>query len=622
LPAPDSDPGFAGMGEKKTEFVEVGIGIMKKRNTQTGRFLAGIPPWVIIGAVAILVPIFLFWAVENINKQKEDATILLLEKGAALIRSFEAGTRTGMMGMSGGGFQLQRLLTETAEQPDIVHIIVTDMDGTVIAHSEPSERGQRYGGDLDLEQISRSRQIGWRQVADPDGVKVFEVFRQFLPTQRSLHGGFRGKRLYKRGRRPPDMEMANPPEPGRIIFVGLDMGPIESARREDVRHTVIMALILFLIGLSGIISLFLAQAYRSARVSLTRIKALSDTVVENMPIGLLTLDPEGKITSFNQTAESLLQRSSVEVVGKTASEIIPPQLMALFDERKSERDIVEREIDCVLGGGKTVPLEVSLSSLFGDNGEMLGDVLLFRDLTEVQELQKEVERNRRLASIGRLAAGIAHEIRNPLSSIKGFATYFKERYREVPEDQKTAEIMVQEVERLNRVIGQLLEFARPMKLNKVQANIDEVITYSIEMIQKQAQEKGIAIHTNLSPKTKDVSIDVDRIGQVFINLYLNAVEAMEQGGSLRVDSSLDEESGTATLVVSDTGRGIERGDLEHVFDPYFTTKQSGTGLGLAIVHRIIEAHRGEVKIESEPGKGTTVTIVLPFGSVDRLKAEG
>jgi two-component system sensor histidine kinase HydH len=599
-----------------------GIGIMKKKAAITTGFLAGIPLWVIIGAVVLLMPIFLFWAVENINKQKEDATILLLEKGAALIRSFEAGTRTGMMEMPGGSFQLQRLLTETAQQPDVVHLIVTDMKGVVLAHSEPSERGQTYGTNLDLGRISRSREIGWRQVIDPDGSKVFEVFRQFLPTQRSFGEGFRGRMLYKRGRRLPPSEMAPQQKPGRIIFVGLDMGPIESATKEDVRHTVIMALILFLIGLSGIISLFLAQAYRSAKSSLARIKALSDTVVENMPMGLLTLDTEGKITSFNQTAQSVLQHSSMEAVGNKASEIIPPQLLALLDERKSKRDIIERDIDCVPAGGKTVPLEVSLSSLFGDDGELLGDVLLFRDLTEVQELKKEVERNRRLASIGRLAAGIAHEIRNPLSSIKGFATYFKERYREVPEDQKTAEIMVQEVERLNRVIGQLLEFARPMKLNKNQAQIEEVIRYSIKMIQKQAQEKGIAIHTNLSPDVKDISLDRDRISQVFINLYLNAIEAMEQGGTLRTDSSLDEESGRATIVVSDTGRGILREDLEHIFDPYFTTKQSGTGLGLAIVHRIIEAHNGEVRIESEPGKGTTVTIVLPFGEVDRLKAEG
>jgi two-component system sensor histidine kinase HydH len=381
---------------------------------------------------------------------------------------------------------------------------------------------------------------------------------------------------------------------------------------EDVRHTVIMAVILLLIGLAGIVSLFLAQAYRSARTSLTRIKAFSDTVVENMPIGLVTIDPEGKITSFNQTAEAVLRRSSGEVVGKRANEILPEQLWTIIDERKNKRDIIERDMDCALGDGKTVSLEASVSSLFGDSGELLGDVLLFRDLTEVQELKREVERNRRLASIGRLAAGIAHEIRNPLSSIKGFATYFKERYREVPEDQKTAEIMVQEVERLNRVIGQLLEFARPMKLNKKQASIHEVITYSLKMVQNQVQDKGVTINTNLSPEIKNVSIDTDRISQVFLNLYLNAIEAMEHGGTLRIDSSMDEESSRVTIVISDTGAGIKMEDLVHVFDPYFTTKQSGTGLGLAIVHRIIEAHGGEVRLESKPGRGTAVRIILPL----------
>jgi two-component system sensor histidine kinase HydH len=585
---------------------------MEKTEQVNKRYWAGIPPWLILGAVIILVPIFVFWSLQSISKQKESTTILLLEKGAALIRSFEAGTRTGMMGLPGGRFQLQKLLIETAQQHDIVHLIVTDEKGRVNAHSDPDRIGDRYGGDLDLERVSRSKEIEWREIVSQSGTHVFEVFRRFSPTQPTLPRGYHGKMIYRRGPRLHIMPMIPAPNPGQIIFVGLDMGPIEAARMEDVRHTVIMALILLLIGLAGIVSLFLAQAYRSARTSLTRIKAFSDTVVENMPIGLVTLDSEGRVTSFNQTAEAVLRRSSGEVVGKKASEILPEQLWGLIDERKSKRDIIERDMDCALGGGKTVPLEVSVSSLFEDNGELLGDVLLFRDLTEVQELKKEVERNQRLASLGRLAAGIAHEIRNPLSSIKGFATYFKERYGEVPEDQRTAEIMVQEVERLNRVIGQLLEFARPMKLNKKQVSLHEVITYSLKMIQKQAQDKDVAITTNLSAGSEEVSIDPDRISQVLLNLYLNAIEAMDQGGMLRIDSSLDEESGTVTIVISDTGVGIKREDLAHVFDPYFTTKQSGTGLGLAIVHRIIEAHRGEVRIESEFGKGTTVTIVLPF----------
>ncbi|NVM27047.1 MAG: PAS domain S-box protein, partial [Desulfobacterales bacterium] len=406
------------------------------------------------------------------------------------------------------------------------------------------------------------------------------------------------------------------PDSEQIIFVGLDMGAIEAARKEDVRHTVLMALILLLIGFAGIVSLSLAQAYRSARSSLTRIKAFSDTVVENMPIGLLVVDPDGKIASFNQTAEAVLQRSAREMLGKRATDVIPKQLWSLIDELEGEKGIIEKEIDCVLEEGKMVPLEVSVSSLEGDNGTLLGDVILFRDLTEVQNLKREIERNQRLASLGRLAAGIAHEIRNPLSSIKGFATYFRERYKEVPEDEKTAEIMVQEVERLNRVIGQLLEFARPMKIDRKPTSLHTVIQHSLKMIQRQAQDKSINIYTNLSPEIKNVSVDADRINQVLLNLYLNSIEAMEHGGTLSVELSWDADSKRTKIAVSDTGAGINKEDLVHVFDPYFTTKQSGTGLGLAIVHRVIESHDGEVRVESEPGKGTAVTILLPVSDND------
>ena len=582
-------------------------------NRVNKKYWIGIPPWIIVGAVIILVPIFVFWTLENISKQKESTSLLLLEKGAALIRSFEAGARTGMMGMMGmhgSGFQLQKLLMETAQQPDIVYLIVTDMKGTILAHSDAAKIGDTHGRDLDFERISRSEKVGWRQVLNPNGADTFEVFRQFSPTRRYLRRDPGG--MMQNVWRKPHINPIKPiSKREQIIFVGLDMGAIEAARKEDVRHTVLMAVILLLIGFAGIVSLFLAQAYRSARTSLTRIKAFSDTVVENMPIGLLAIDSDGRIASFNQTAEAVLQRSSSKVLGKKADEILPKQLWSLIDELQTKKGIIEKEIDCPLEDGKMIPLEVSASSLEGDNGASLGDVILFRDLTEVHNLKREIETNQRLASLGRLAAGIAHEIRNPLSSIKGFATYFRERYKEVPEDQRTAQIMIQEVERLNRVIGQLLEFARPMTIQKKLTSIQAMIQHSLKMIEREAQAKNVKISTRLSPEIKNVSIDPDRINQVLLNLYLNSIEAMEDGGTLSVQLSWDENSQRTKIAISDTGVGIKKEDLVHIFDPYFTTRQSGTGLGLAIVHKIVESHRGEVRVESESGKGTTVTIFLP-----------
>jgi two-component system sensor histidine kinase HydH len=554
-----------------------------------------------------------FWTHQNINKQKENMTNILLEKGAALIRSFEAGTRTGMMGMMGmhrDRFQLQRLLTETAQQSDIVYLIVTNLNGTILAHNDPAEIGAMHGRNLDLQRISRSEEVEWRQVSSPGGADTFEIFRRFAPA----HPRFRGPHgrmmadMFRRLRINPEIPGSNA---GYIIFVGLDMGPIDAARKADTRHTVIMALILLLIGFTGIGSLFLAQAYRSARTSLTRIKAFSDNVVENMPIGLVAIDGDGRIASFNQTAESVLQLSSLESLGKKLDEVLPRELWSLTDEFETEKGVIEKEIDCPLEDGRMIPLDSSVSLLEGDDGTFLGYIILFRDLTEVQNLKREIERSQRLASLGRLAAGVAHEIRNPLSSIKGFATYFRERYKEIPEDQRTAEIMVQEVDRLNRVISQLLDFARPLTINKRSTPLQGLIQHSLKMMEGQAREKNIKISTGLLPEIKEISIDPDKINQVLLNLYLNAIDAMEEGGALSVDVLWDEDSQRTMIRVSDNGVGISKSDLIHIFDPYFTTKQSGTGLGLAIVHKIVESHRGEVRVESEPGKGTTVTISLP-----------
>jgi len=198
-----------------------------------------------------------------------------------------------------------------------------------------------------------------------------------------------------------------------------------------------------------------------------------------------------------------------------------------------------------------------------------------------------------------------------LSSIKGFATYFKERYRDNPDDQKTSEIMIQEVDRLNRVITQLLEFARPPVVQKKRASLQSLIQHSLKMIERQASAKQIRVLPHLPSEIREVNLDPDGINQVLLNLYLNAVEAMDPGGTLSVSLSVDDGSAWVKIMVSDTGSGIRKDDVEHIFDPYFTTKQTGTGLGLAIVHKIIEAHGGEVRVESEIGRGTSVTVLIP-----------
>ena len=583
----------------------------KKSNSRDRKFWAGVSPWFIIGAVVIIVPIFVVLTLQTINKQKEYTTQLLVEKGAALIRSFEAGARTGI-GMRWSSFQLQKLLIETAQQPDIDHLIVTDANGTIVADSDPSMIGETYGTDIDLARLAALKKVEWRQVPNPVGADTFEVYRQFSPTEKPFQG-FQGQLKSGKQPLPPAMDKSERVSSEFIIFIGMDMGPVIAAREQDTRHTVLMAIIFIVIGCSGVISLFLAQGYRSAKTSFSRIKVFSDNLVENMPIGLVAINDREEIISFNQTAESILGYSHPDVLGKKAQEIIPPPCMALLQGLKSEKKVVEKEIDCPLRDGRIISLEVIATALEEDNGNSLGYVVLFRDITEVQHLKKEMERSQRLASVGSLAAGIAHEIRNPLSSIKGFATFFKERYRDNPEDLKTAEIMIQEVERLNRVIGQLLEFARPMEMKRHWTSIQEIIKHTLKMIEGQAKAKEITVRTDLPLHVEDIFIDSDKIKQVLLNLYLNAMEAMDKGGTITV-AVLPHEGRMVRIDVSDTGKGIDEKDLARIFDPYFTTRSSGTGLGLAIVHKIVEFHDGELRVTSEPGKGTTVSIFLPTGA--------
>ncbi|MEJ2283912.1 MAG: ATP-binding protein [Desulfobacterales bacterium] len=574
----------------------------------------GVPPWVLIGAAAVLLPIFTFLTIENINRQKEKSIQLLLEKGAALIRSFEAGTRFGMMGMHRGGFQLQQLLTETAQQPDIVYLFVTDINGNILAHNNLEAVGKRVENPSELTEIAKVNRIFWRQVTLPDGGKVFEVYRKFSPTRRP--GGMRhGTMMMGRGFQQRQARQNMSPVPDdraeSIIFVGLDMTPILEAQKADIRHGIIMGVILLLVGFAGFTLLFLLQSYRTTRASLTRIKAFSDNVVENMPIGLIALDNQRRIASFNNTAESVLQLSQRQVLGKDAEKILPPELCAELNCPEIQDDVIEKEIDCRVDNGKMVPLEIGVSLLEDDNKTPLGYIILFKDLTEVRSLRREIERSRRLASVGRLAAGVAHEIRNPLSSIKGFATYFKERYQEFPQDRQTAAIMIQEVDRLNRVVSQLLEFARPVNIKPQKINLNTLIDDSTKLIEKQATEKGIAVKTRYSIPVTDILVDPDQLNQVLLNVYLNAIESMDGGGELNIEVGSNEEAGGFEIQISDTGCGISSEDLSKIFDPYYTTKSSGTGLGLAITHNIVEAIGGQIKVSSLQGKGTVFTIQIP-----------
>ncbi|MBN2282451.1 MAG: PAS domain-containing protein [Deltaproteobacteria bacterium] len=571
-----------------------------------------VPPLIIIGAVIILGAILLFVTLENIHRENENAENLLLERGSALIRSFEAGIRTGVLGMQWDSPQIRKWLTETAQQPGIFYLVVTDHTGKILAHSDPSKIGEQYETELDLESVTQSPLPTWRKKSESRGQEVFEIANKCSPLPGQLVTYIRTESPHEWLRL--QISAKEGEEIARLaMVVGLDMAPIERARKEDIRNTILAALFLLLLGFAGIVSLTLAHGYRAARTTLTKIKAFSDTLVDNMPVGIIALDREELVTSINPTAELLLRTTRETSVGKPADKVIPGPIRKMTEELKRGEHITAHELECAVEPGLTLPLDVTATILEEDDGTFLGHVFLIRDLTEIRKLRREIERSQRLASLGRLAAGIAHEIRNPLSSIKGFATYFGERYRDVPEDRDTAQIMVEEVDRLNRVIGELLEFARPMNIQLRETSLPELVQHAVKLVEEQARDRNITLAVHAGSEIPAVPVDPDRFNQVLLNLYLNSIQAMEDGGLLTTNI-IPNGPREVSIIVTDTGKGIPRKDLGKIFDPYFTTKPSGTGLGLAIVHRIIEAHEGTLRVESEPGKGTTVRISLPLQS--------
>lgn len=604
----------------------------------------GISPVVIAGIIAILVPIFSYMTMDSIREQNARSVEKLITKGVFLIRTFEAGTRTGMITMRWGAARVQRMLTETAYQPEVTYMMITNRYGKILAHSDPSKVDEVYD-NIPEQTESEQQQLFHREVVSKDGEKIFEVFKRFTPARRKFRKGGppappSRECLGEKCDSPPDCILSHGPSQNNLdkeeqekldwfkthffshikkppredhpqfIFAGLSMDEVETTKKKQFRHAVAMGIMFFSVGCAGIVSVVVFQSYRLARTSLSRVKAFSDKVVENMPAGLITINEEMMITSYNGAALNILGFEN-PLIKKTNLKL-PREMSDLAREMTQKNKKIAREMSCSSTDKRMIRLDITASPIRDHDGEVSGYLFLFRDLTELKQLRNEIDRSRRLAAVGKLAAGVAHEIRNPLSSIKGFATYFRERYHKIDEDRQVADIMIEEVERLNRAVSQLLEFAKPMPATAKQINIEEMIDHSIRLVAHDLKQKHIRVEKQIHLERPIIKTDPDRLNQILLNLYLNALQAMEQNGVLTVVVSGTKNREGIVIEVKDTGCGIDENDLDHIFDPYFTTRPDGTGLGLAMVHSAVESLDGEIRVESKKDIGTRFFLKLKY----------
>jgi len=345
-----------------------------------------------------------------------------------------------------------------------------------------------------------------------------------------------------------------------------------------------------------------------------QLDLLHKSIIESVDTGILTIDHQEDIKSFNRGAEEITNLSYSEVINKTIDSIFPDfsRTANNINNANSQGDAVNRfEMEA---SGKI--LGCSISPLIDSSRKKIGKILIFRDLTTIREMERQVEKNKRLALVGEMAGSLAHEIRNPLASIGGSIQVLERDLNLGETDRRLMQIILRGKDQLENFMKGFLLLARPNPAKREDVDIEVIIDDVLESLRHSPDWYQDIEVTRDSCNQAIVYGSMTELRQAIWNLILNALQSMSEGGRLKTGTRLvfiDEEE-YLEIRVNDDGCGIEENDFDKVFDPFYTTKEKGTGLGLAIVNKIVENHQGKIRIESKPGEGTSCIVLLPKGS--------
>lgn len=353
------------------------------------------------------------------------------------------------------------------------------------------------------------------------------------------------------------------------------------------------------------------------RQNLAELRALNQNVVESIPSGLITVSSYGTASFVNPAGASILTLAPLAILGRHVIELGFFTLDAWNATRaKLDRgEVVRNEILDFRGDGRSIGFAVSpLNTL---EGKASGYTLIFQDLTDMKKLEAEVQLKDRMAAVGELSAGIAHEIRNPLAAIAGSVQVLKTSKSLTTQEQRLMSIVLKESERLNKSISDFLRFVRPQERQTVEFDVAASLSETLDLLANSAElHADHHIERDIDPPSFHISGDADQIRQVFWNLARNAVQAMPHGGILTVRTEADDDS--YRIVFRDNGSGMSEADVRRLFQPFRTNFPTGTGLGMAISYRIVQEHGGRIDVVSAKGAGTTITVSLPAQPVAAL----
>ena len=360
------------------------------------------------------------------------------------------------------------------------------------------------------------------------------------------------------------------------------------------------------------------QSLREKEQGLSHLRAFHENIVHSISSGVFTTDEKGRITSFNPAAEEATGYSFEQVQGRLWRDVFNWHPSPQEDDRLQDVFSNMRfEVECKRSDDNRLILGMTLAPLH-ERGEKTGLVGVFKDLTQIRDLEEEMQRKEWLASLGEMSAGMAHEIRNPLGALAGAMQMLRKDLQADDTSQHLMDIAVREATRLDTIITEFLQYARPPALNLAEYDLNKVLAETLDLVQHEAQSRtNITIAAAPCTGVLPAQVDQDQMKQVFWNLAVNAFDAMPKGGQLTIATGgrkVDIGGRKAEVVeisFHDTGEGIPKNNLGKIFLPFFTTKKRGSGLGLAAVHRIVDLHGGWIKVESQEGHGTRFGVCLP-----------
>lgn len=361
---------------------------------------------------------------------------------------------------------------------------------------------------------------------------------------------------------------------------------------------------------------YLINHLEKSNRELAYLKDYNKNIVESIAEGIIVINREGIVTTFNDSQGQVTDRSREEVLGRGIYEVLPhldrEEVRGILAQALERGDPGRADALRLRLGKRVLVANVKGYPLREERGEVYGAVLICEDITEKKKMETQLMEANRLASIGRLAAGVAHEINNPLTLISGYTEVLARRMGDAPQASRYLGIITEEVDRITTIVRNLLNFARPSPQELAHYQLNELVAHTLNLAGNQMKKGGIRLELALAKDLPELPVNRNELEQVFLNIILNACQAMPGGGVLSVSTRLTE-GPSVQVEFTDTGCGIPEENLHSIFDPFFTTKEvgEGTGLGLSVSYGIVKKYEGSIQVTSEVGRGTTFLINLP-----------